>query len=82
VEWDLSSLLWNAKHLVGNGLWVEKVLSGYRQAGGKWDDRLLDICDRVRAAVMTAWYPFLYPNCDGERRRKLEFRLEWLRARV
>ena len=82
VEWDLSSLLWNARHLEGELAWVGRVLAGYRAAGGTWDEGRLEDCDRVRAAVMTAWYPVLYPDLAGDRHRKLEFRLEWLRARA
>ena len=80
VEWDLSSLLWNARYLEQDSTGVGEVLAGYRDAGGLWDEERLEICDRVRAAVMTAWYPVLYPDLSGDRRRRLEFRLDWLRA--
>ena len=32
----------------------------------------------ARAAVMTAWYPILYPNPNAERQAKLNRRIEWL----
>jgi hypothetical protein len=44
------------------------------------DEGVLRVCLAARAAVMSAWYPVLYPEPDEERRMKLRRRLEWLRS--
>lgn len=79
VEWDLASVLWNAKLLDHDTDMVDGVLRGYLNAGGVIDETALEQCFIARAAVMTAWYPILYPNLCGERKAKLESRVEWLR---
>ncbi len=78
VEWDLASLLWNAKHLEADGSFEAEVFRGYREGGGCWEEERLEEAYAARAAVMTAWYPLLYPKLEGERGRKLEARLLWL----
>lgn len=81
VEWDLASILWNARWLEEDEAWVEEVLAGYAVAGGSWDEGLLEACYSARAAVMSTWYPVLYPQANAERRAKLEARLAWLVGR-
>lgn len=78
VEWDLASLIWNAKLLDRDDATVAAVLKGYERAGGTFDACLLEKCLIARAAVMCAWYPVLYPNPDAGRKEKLRQRLEWL----
>jgi len=34
----------------------------------------------ARAAVMTAWYPILYPNPNEDRQAKLRRRIAWLES--
>jgi hypothetical protein len=81
VEWDLASILWNARHLDGDHHLADQITRGYQLAGGAVDSEVLEICHTARAAVMSAWYPVLYPGADGERARKLRFRMDWLAAR-
>ncbi|MEI6713340.1 MAG: phosphotransferase [Verrucomicrobiota bacterium] len=81
VEWDLASLLWNAHILEDDQHTVHEILSAYETAGGSFSPKLLDACYIARGAVMTAWYPILYPNPNAERQSKLERRIEWLSAR-
>lgn len=78
VEWDVASLIWNAKLLEGDEATVQAMMSGYEAAGGKMDAALLQVCLEARAAVMCAWYPLLYPNPDASRKEKLAQRLDWL----
>ena len=77
VEWDLASVIWNALLLEGD----EALVSGVRAAYGPVDEEVLEQCLIGRAAVMTAWYPILYPNPDALRRQRLKARIEWLAAR-
>ena len=79
VEWDLASIIWNAKILEEDAETVDGILGAYQQAGGRFDEHALHQCLIARAAVMSAWYPILYPQPDAERRAKLQRRLEWLR---
>lgn len=81
VEWDLASILWNARHLDGDHVLADEITRGYQLSGGALDPEVLEICHTARAAVMSAWYPVLYPGADGERARKLRFRMDWLAAR-
>lgn len=81
VEWDLASILWNARHLDGDHVLADQITRGYRLAGGTVDPEVLEICHTARAAVMSAWYPVLYPGADGVRASKLRFRMDWLAAR-
>lgn len=78
VEWDLASLIWNARLLEGDPATSEAMLAGYAEAGGSFDAGLLEQCLIARAAVMCAWYPILYPQPDAARRAKLRHRLDWL----
>ncbi|MFT4177158.1 MAG: aminoglycoside phosphotransferase family protein [Luteolibacter sp.] len=78
VEWDLASILWNARILEEKHGKADAILAGYRDAGGMWDEEALRHGFIARAAVMCAWYPVLYPNPSPERREKLRWRMEWL----
>jgi hypothetical protein len=79
VEWDLASIIWNALYLEDDDAGADRIIAAYRNEGGRPDAELLRICLIARAAVMSAWYPVLYPNPSEERRKKLRFRLEWLK---
>lgn len=81
VEWDLASVIWNAKLLDHNTRKVDAILHAYVSAGGSYDQDALDQSLIARAAVMSAWYPVLYPNPSPERIAKLRARLDWL-ARI
>lgn len=78
VEWDLASVIWNARELDGDHDWVDAVLAAYRASGGSIDEVALEHSMIGRAAVMTAWYPVLYPDMSPERAERLRRRLEWL----
>ncbi len=78
VEWDLASLIWNARLLESDTAAAEAMLAGYCEAGCAFDETLLEQCLIARAAVMCAWYPILYPQPDAARRAKLRHRLDWL----
>jgi streptomycin 6-kinase len=80
VEWDLASVIWNARILDEDHATVDQILDGYREAGGDFDEQALTQSLIARAAVMSAWYPILYPNPNAERRSKLQRRLDWLQA--
>jgi hypothetical protein len=80
-EWDLASVLWNARFLEKDDDAVGRILAGYRNSGGSVDNTVLEHCFVARAAVMCAWYPVLYPEPNADRRAKLAQRLEWLRGR-
>lgn len=82
VEWDIASLIWNARELEEDHAFVSAVLDAFREAGGKIDETILEVCMTARAAVMTAWYPILYPNPGLDRQEKLRRRIEWLAARA
>ncbi|MGC4015035.1 MAG: phosphotransferase [Luteolibacter sp.] len=79
VEWDVASIIWNPRVLDGDEDTAGRVVEAYRAAGGMVDETALRQCLIARAAVMSAWYPILYPQPDESRRRKLAFRLDWLR---
>lgn len=79
VEWDLASIIWNARILDGDDETADGILDAYREAGGVIDPDALRHSLIARAAVMTAWYPVLYPDLTEERKQKLQRRLEWLR---
>lgn len=74
VEWDVASLIWNAKVLDEDQVTVDAIMGAY----GPVDETALQHSMVARAAVITAWYPILYPNPDADRRTKLQRRLEWL----
>jgi Phosphotransferase enzyme family len=80
VEWDLASIIWNAKLLDDDQPLVRGILKSYQAAGGRYDELVLGQCLIARAAVMSAWYPILYPAPSEERVGKLKQRIEWLRG--
>lgn len=81
VEWDLASVIWNARFLEHDHAFADAMLQAYTDSGGSVSQAILDRCLTARAAVMSAWYPVLYPEPDASRREKLAQRLAWLRAR-
>jgi len=74
VEWDVASIIWNAKILDEDHTTVKAILDGY----GPVNEEALNQSLIGRAAVMTAWYPILYPNPNEDRQRRLRSRIEWL----
>ena len=78
VEWDLASIIWNARILGEDRQAADEILSAYRAEGGEVNTEALDHCMVARAAVMSAWYPILYPDPSSGRRAKLQSRLDWL----
>jgi hypothetical protein len=78
VEWDLASIIWNARILDEDHDTADRILEAYQAAGGSFEREALEQSLIARAAVMSAWYPILYPDPSPERREKLRFRLEWL----
>ena len=79
LEWDLASLICNARLLDGDEASAAAMLQGWAQELGGWDEQRLSICLRLRVAVICAWYPLLYAAEDEARQRKLKERLRWLR---
>ncbi len=78
VEWDLASIIWNARLLDGDHATADGILSAYEAEGGVIHPDALHHGMVARAAVMSAWYPVLYPEPSEERQDKLRRRLEWL----
>lgn len=78
VEWDLASIIWNARLLDNDEAMAAGILLAYQSAGGSFDEVVLQQSLIARAAVMSAWYPVLYPQPSAERQAKLDFRLNWL----
>jgi hypothetical protein len=78
MEWDLASVIWNARVLEEDQATADAVLEAYREAGGSIDEEAMKHAMIARAVVMTAWYPILYPDPGAERRERLKRRLEWL----
>jgi hypothetical protein len=78
VEWDLASVIWNAKILEDDHDTTERILAAYHRAGGRIDEHILHQSLIARAAVMTAWYPVLYPNPNADRQAKLLRRIAWM----
>lgn len=74
VEWDIASIIWNAQILDEDHDTVKAILASY----GSVDETALQQSLIARAAVMTTWYPILYPNPNAERQVKLQRRIEWL----
>lgn len=74
VEWDMASLIWNALILDEDHATVQAI----RDAYGPVDEAGLHQSLIARAAVITAWYPILYPNPSADRQKKLRRRIEWL----
>jgi len=79
IEWDVASIIWNAQILDEDHPTVQAICDAYTSAGGTIDAQALHHSLIARAAVMTAWYPILYPNPNAERRTKLQRRIEWLK---
>lgn len=82
VEWDVASAVWNARFLHEDTAAAESFLAGYRAGGGSIRPELMEACFEARAAVISIWYPVLYPHPDPARREKLTSRLRWLAARA
>jgi len=80
VEWDLASIIWNAQILDEDHESANQILEAYRQSGGQINEDALQQSLIARAAVVTAWYPILYPKPNAERQLKLQRRLDWLEA--
>lgn len=76
VEWDLASIIWNALLLDHD----HATVSAIREAYGPVDEKALQQCLIARAAVITVWYPILYPNPNEDRQRKHQARIDWLAA--
>ena len=74
VEWDVASLIWNAEILDEDHATVRTILDAY----GPVNARALRQSLIARAAVITAWYPILYPNPNADRQDKLKRRIDWL----
>ena len=64
----------NAKLLEEDHVTVDASLAGY----GPENEQALHQCLIGRAAVMTAWYPILYPHPNEERLSRLQRRIQWL----
>jgi len=79
IEWDVASIIWNAQILDEDHATVQRICDAYIEAGGAIDARALHQSLIARAAVMTAWYPILYPNPNEERQMRLQRRIDWLR---
>ena len=79
IEWDVASIIWNAQILDEDRATVQAICDAYGEAGGIIDSCALHHSLIARAAVMTAWYPILYPNPNAERKVKLQRRINWLR---
>ncbi len=75
VEWDLASVIWNAHVHENDQIYVDAFFAAY----GDFDQKILHQCMIARCAVMTTWYPLLYPNMNAERSEKLAKRIDWLR---
>ena len=82
VEWDVASVIWNARILEEDHATADAIVDAYRDAGGELDMAILEQCMIGRAAVMTAWYPILYPEPNQERQTRLHRRIEWLKAKA
>lgn len=78
VEWDVASVIWNAQILEEDPDTVREICDAYCAAGGSLDAEAMRWSLIGRAAVMTAWYPILYPNPNAERQKRLQRRIGWL----
>ena len=78
VEWDLASIIWSAQILDDDNAHADGILAAYVEAGGSINIAALHHSMIARAAVMSAWYPILYPEPNERRQAKLARRLEWL----
>lgn len=82
VEWDLASIIWNARILDEDHETADGILAFYQKSGGRIDPVALQHSLVARAAVMSAWYPILYPDPSPARQSKLRFRLDWLQSEM
>ncbi|WP_397379641.1 phosphotransferase [Prosthecobacter sp.] len=80
IEWDVASIIWNAQILEEDHATVQAICDAYGEAGGSIDACALQQSLIGRAAVMTAWYPILYPNPNEERQSRLQRRIDWLQT--
>jgi hypothetical protein len=80
VEWDLCSVIWNARILDEDEATAHAIQEAYEAGGTTLDAQVMHLCMTTRGAVMTAWYPLLYPEMNADRRSKLARRLTWLEA--
>jgi len=80
IEWDVASVIWNAQILEEDYATGQAICDAYCAAGGTIDACALQHSLIARAAVMTAWYPILYPNPNTERQARLQRRIDWLRS--
>jgi hypothetical protein len=78
IEWDIASIIWNAHILDEDHTTVRAICDAYCAAGGTIDSSALHQSLIARAAVMTAWYPILYPDPNVERQLRLQRRIDWL----
>ncbi len=78
VEWDLASIIWNAKYLEKDQKTADSIINTYESNGMSLNEDSLQQCLIARAAVMSAWYPILYPNPSPDRITKLKYRIDWL----
>lgn len=76
VEWDVASAIWNAKLLEKDHATVAAIMQAY----GAVNEMALHHSLIGRGAVMTAWYPLLYPNPNAERQSRLRSRIAWLES--
>ena len=80
VEWDVASLIWNARLLDGDEAAADAMVRAWEAEGGPLDPEAMHHSLVARAAVMSAWYPLLYPDAGPERQEKLRRRLAWLES--
>lgn len=80
AEWDVASIIWNARILDEDHATADAIVTAYEKAGGKIHPEALHHSLIARAAVMSAWYPILYPDPSPERKMRLQFRLDWLKG--
>lgn len=78
VEWDVASFIWNPLLLDNDVATANEIVAAYCRAGGILNLEAMKQCLIARAAVVTAWYPVLYPNPNADRQSKLERRIQWL----
>ena len=78
IEWDVASIIWNSQILEEDHATVQAICDAYCEAGGSIDTCALLQSLIGRAAVMTAWYPILYPIPNEERQSRLQRRIDWL----
>lgn len=78
VEWDVASFIWNPLLLDNDVSTANQIVAAYCKAGGLLNLEAMNQCLIARAAVITAWYPVLYPNPNPDRQNKLQRRIQWL----